>query len=105
MNNTTKIALVTGGSRGLGRDMALRLAEKGLDVIITYNTRAEDAAARGDANRSSRTKAAALQLNTGAIQSFGTFADRLTAILTERSAPIISISWSITPDRVATAPS
>ena len=36
MNSSTKIALVTGGSRGLGRDMALRLAEKGNDVIITY---------------------------------------------------------------------
>jgi len=33
MNN--KIALITGGSRGLGRNMALRLAEKGSDVILT----------------------------------------------------------------------
>ncbi len=33
---TTKIALVTGGSRGLGKDMALALADKGFDVIITY---------------------------------------------------------------------
>ncbi|KPM47939.1 SDR family NAD(P)-dependent oxidoreductase [Jiulongibacter sediminis] len=31
-----KIALVTGGSRGLGKEMAIRLAEKGLDVILTY---------------------------------------------------------------------
>lgn len=34
----TKIALVTGGSRGLGKDMALQLAKKGLDVIITYHS-------------------------------------------------------------------
>ncbi|MGC1515130.1 MAG: SDR family NAD(P)-dependent oxidoreductase, partial [Maribacter sp.] len=34
----TKIALVTGGSRGLGKNMALRLAEKGLDVLITYHS-------------------------------------------------------------------
>jgi NAD(P)-dependent dehydrogenase (short-subunit alcohol dehydrogenase family) len=33
---TTKIALVTGGSRGLGKDMALALANKGIDVIVTY---------------------------------------------------------------------
>ena len=33
MEKKNKIALVTGGSRGLGKDMALRLAEKGLDVI------------------------------------------------------------------------
>ncbi len=40
-----KIALVTGGSRGLGKDMALALANKGLDVILTYNQSAEEAAA------------------------------------------------------------
>lgn len=34
-----KIAVVTGGGRGLGRNMALRLAEKGIDVIVTYVTR------------------------------------------------------------------
>lgn len=34
---TNKIALVTGGSRGLGRNMALAIAKKGLDVILTYN--------------------------------------------------------------------
>lgn len=39
----TKIALVTGGSRGLGRDMALALADKGFDVIITYRTQIEEA--------------------------------------------------------------
>ena len=36
--NSSKIALITGGSRGLGRDMALNLAKKGLDVIITYQS-------------------------------------------------------------------
>ncbi|MCC6727474.1 MAG: SDR family oxidoreductase [Saprospiraceae bacterium] len=34
----SKIAIITGGSRGLGKDMALAIARKGLDVIITYNT-------------------------------------------------------------------
>ncbi len=36
-----KIALITGGSRGLGKSAALRLAEKGHDVIITYQTQKE----------------------------------------------------------------
>jgi len=44
-NDTTKrkIAIVTGGSRGLGRDMALRLAEQGIDVILTYHTKKQEA--------------------------------------------------------------
>jgi NAD(P)-dependent dehydrogenase (short-subunit alcohol dehydrogenase family) len=43
MEKRNKIALVTGGSRGLGKDMALRLAEKGMDVILTYNSQLQDA--------------------------------------------------------------
>ena len=38
MTQQTKIALVTGGSRGLGKDMALKIAAKGIDVILTYRT-------------------------------------------------------------------
>ncbi|WP_277182781.1 SDR family NAD(P)-dependent oxidoreductase, partial [Caballeronia sp. BR00000012568055] len=39
----TKIALVTGGSRGIGREIALSLAARGIDVVLTYQTRADDA--------------------------------------------------------------
>jgi NAD(P)-dependent dehydrogenase (short-subunit alcohol dehydrogenase family) len=35
---STKIALVTGGSRGLGKDMALSIAKKGIDVLLTYRS-------------------------------------------------------------------
>ena len=38
-----KIALITGGSRGLGRDMALQLASKGRDVILTYQSKSDEA--------------------------------------------------------------
>jgi NAD(P)-dependent dehydrogenase (short-subunit alcohol dehydrogenase family) len=38
-----KIALITGGSRGLGKNMALNIASKGIDLIITYNTKKEEA--------------------------------------------------------------
>ena len=43
MSPSTKIALLTGGSRGLGRDMALALAKKGIDVVFTYNSNKEAA--------------------------------------------------------------
>ncbi|HEX5027169.1 MAG TPA: SDR family oxidoreductase [Agriterribacter sp.] len=43
MSTKSKIALVTGGSRGLGKDMALSLGKKGIDVVITYRANKEEA--------------------------------------------------------------
>ena len=43
MKLNNKIALITGGSRGLGKNSAFRLAENGTDVIITYHQQAEAA--------------------------------------------------------------
>jgi NAD(P)-dependent dehydrogenase (short-subunit alcohol dehydrogenase family) len=82
-NKNKKIALVTGGSRGLGRDMALRLADKGLDVIITYNTRIEDAQEVVKQIEGAGQNAAALQLNTGEIKSFEDFANQLKKTLND----------------------
>jgi NAD(P)-dependent dehydrogenase (short-subunit alcohol dehydrogenase family) len=81
MEKKNKIALVTGGSRGLGKDMALRLAEKGIDVIITYNSKADDAQNVVTQIEQSGQKAAALQLNTGDIKSFDAFIDKLKETL------------------------
>ena len=39
----SKTAFITGGSRGLGRDSAIRLAEKGFDIILTYRVQKEKA--------------------------------------------------------------
>lgn len=78
---TKKIALVTGGSRGLGKDMALALAHKGIDVILTYNSKKEEALAVVAAIEQAGQKAAALQLNTGEIKSFDAFFDQVKAVL------------------------
>ncbi|MDR3678712.1 MAG: SDR family oxidoreductase [Flavipsychrobacter sp.] len=81
MERNNKIALVTGGSRGLGKDICLRLAEKGIDVVLTYNSKLQDARAVVAQIQQGGQKAAALQLNTGDIKSFGAFATQLQDIL------------------------
>jgi NAD(P)-dependent dehydrogenase (short-subunit alcohol dehydrogenase family) len=78
---TNKIALVTGGSRGLGKNMALSLAKKGNHVIITYNSKREEALAVIAEIEKAGQKGAALQLNTGDSKSFDAFFKELTALL------------------------
>ncbi len=83
METTRKIALITGGSRGLGKNAALSIARKGIDVIITYNNRKEDADAVVAAIRNTGRVAVALQLNTGVVKSFDIFSQQLTTVLKE----------------------
>ena len=65
MTNHTKIALVTGGSRGLGKNMALSLAKKGISIILTYNSKQEEALQVVAEIEQMGQKAAALQFNAG----------------------------------------
>jgi NAD(P)-dependent dehydrogenase (short-subunit alcohol dehydrogenase family) len=81
MEQKNKIALVTGGSRGLGKDMSLRLAEKGIDVILTYNSHLQGAQEVIAQIQQAGQKAAALQLNIGDIKSLTSFATQLQDIL------------------------
>lgn len=76
-----KIAIITGGSRGLGKNTAIHLARKGVDVIITY--RSEQAAANAVAAEIADLggKAVALQLDVGNNKSFAAFAERIRAML------------------------
>jgi len=68
-----QIALVTGGSRGLGKNMALSLAQKGLDIILTYNSKKDEAlAVVKDIEKHGR-KAVALQLNVADTKNYDTF--------------------------------
>lgn len=79
--STTKIALVTGGSRGLGKNMALNLAQKGLDVLLTYHSKREEAEAVVAEIKGQGRKAAALQLDASNVSSFDSFFEQVTATL------------------------
>jgi len=79
----TKIALVTGSSRGLGRNAALNIARRGGDVVLTYQSRVDDAHAVLAEIAALGRKAVALQLDTGDVASFTSFAERLRTALRE----------------------
>lgn len=84
MNTTNpKIALVTGGSRGLGRETALSLAKKGVDVIITYHSKKEEADAVVASICELNRKAVALKLDTGDVKSFDAFAGEVRGALSQ----------------------
>ncbi|WP_422858867.1 SDR family NAD(P)-dependent oxidoreductase [Flagellimonas sp. S174] len=68
-----KIALITGGSRGLGKDMALSIAERGNDVIITYNSNKEASEQVVTSIQEKGQKAVALQLSVEDSGSFNNF--------------------------------
>ncbi|MGB4851985.1 MAG: SDR family oxidoreductase [Ignavibacteria bacterium] len=76
-----KIALVTGGGRGLGKDMALSLAKKGIDVIITYNTNKEDADKVASEIINTGQKSASLQFDVSDIKSIDNFIKQLSETL------------------------
>ena len=61
---TQRIALVTGGSRGLGKNAALKLAAKGTDIILTWNSNAQAALDVVAEIEQTGVKAAALPLNS-----------------------------------------
>ncbi|MEL6193467.1 MAG: SDR family oxidoreductase [Bacteroidota bacterium] len=81
MNTTGKIALVTGGSRGLGKDMALSLAQKGHHVVLTYNSRDDLAKEVVSEIQAMGLKAAALQLNVADPSTFDSFLTTLGTTL------------------------
>ncbi len=78
------IALITGGSRGLGKSMALQLAEKGVDVIITYRERALEADAVVQEIRKMGRIAEALALDLNSSKSFSVFAVAIKGLLESR---------------------
>lgn len=68
------ITLITGGSRGLGKSMALQVADQGHDVIITYHSKKDEADKVVAEITAKGHKAAALQLDVGKSETFDAFA-------------------------------
>lgn len=75
------VVLITGGSRGLGKNMALNIAKQGNDVIITYHTRKDDAEKTVAEIEKTGQKAIALQLDVSKGNSIKAFADVLKGVL------------------------
>lgn len=78
---TQKIALVTGGSRGIGKDIAISLAQKGIDVLFTYRSNKTEADITVAAITALGRKAAALPLDTTVTSSFEDFFKEVSSVL------------------------
>lgn len=84
--STSKIALVTGGSRGLGKDMAHNLAKKGLDIILTYHSQQAEAEGVVADIAALGQQAVALQLDASQVSTFGAFFDQVKTALRDTFA-------------------
>jgi len=78
---TSKVAIVTGGSRGLGRNTVLHLAERGVDSIFTYHSNRDEAKKVVAAVKAVGAKALAVQLDTSKTSGFGAFAEAVRQTL------------------------
>lgn len=78
---TSKVALVTGGSRGLGKDMCLQLAKKGFDIILTYNSNVNEAANVVSEISAMGKKAKAIQLDVSNVKGFDEFIHNISSAL------------------------
>ena len=78
-----KIALITGGNRGLGKNGALKLAAKGVDILFTWRGHTEEAQAVVKEIEALGARAVALQLDVGDSKQFDDFAARVKATLNE----------------------
>lgn len=76
-----KIALVTGGGRGLGKDTALSLAKKGIDVVLTYNSNQSAADEVVQEIQAMGQRAATLRLDMEDVTGFDAFVSELQKLL------------------------
>jgi len=85
--STPKIALVTGGSRGIGRNTVQSLAKRGVHTIFTYHSHSADAEAVVAAVRDAGAQGIALQLDAGNVASFDAFVESMKDALAKLGAP------------------
>jgi NAD(P)-dependent dehydrogenase (short-subunit alcohol dehydrogenase family) len=76
-----KIALITGASRGLGKNAALHLVAQGIDIIGTYNSRADEAQALVAEIESLGGRAVMLQLDVARSEQFDAFGSEVAKVL------------------------
>jgi len=85
-DTTRRIAIVTGGSRGLGRNTIVNLARRGVDSIFTYHSNEAEARAAADAVAAEGAKAVAIQLDTGDAAAFDGFVGQVRQALASLGA-------------------
>lgn len=83
-DNNSKIALVTGSSRGLGENTALALAKKGVDVVVTYHSNLEEAENVVSKIEGMGVKAVALQLDTSNTKDIDRFVGQFKQALHDK---------------------
>ena len=76
-----KVALVTGGNRGLGKDIAISLSRTGIDIVLTYNTNKQEGENVAEEIRSLGHKALAVQFDVSQTRFFDAFLNHLRPIL------------------------
>lgn len=81
VGSTAKIAVITGGSRGLGRNTAINLARRGVDLIFTYRSNQTEAGSLIREAEAMGRKAAAFRLDTGDTRSFDGFVSEVRKTL------------------------
>ena len=80
-NQKSKIVLVTGGSRGIGKSIALHAAQRGMGIILTYNSNPEQGQSVADKINADGGKAVALQLDSSKTSSFSDFTNQVSRVL------------------------
>jgi enoyl-[acyl-carrier protein] reductase III len=106
MNETLKgkIAFVTGGSRGIGRAIALKLGKAGCDVAIVYHNSHDEAAAVCESIRGFGRRAQAIQADVSdagsvaeAFDTFGKEFDRVDLVVSNAAIGVLKSALELTP--------